>query len=91
MSEFYSHYRFAEGNSAKKSGGACAAGALLRLERVGDKVTALTSTDDGASWTEIKSGEIAGMPDEVCLGVAVSSGSNSDSATATFGALELTH
>ena len=91
MSEFYSHYRFAEGNSAKKSGGACVAGALLRLERVGDKVTALISADDGASWTEIKSGEIAGMPNEVCLGVAVSSGSNSDSATATFGALELTH
>ncbi len=86
MSEYYSHYRFAEGNSGKKSAGARTeqGGVLLRLVRVGDKVTASYSTD-GATFTEMKSDTFTpSLPSEVYVGLAVTSGNNSATATAVF-------
>ena len=89
MSEYYSHYRLSAGtNSSKKSGGARSAEGelLLRMEREGDRVEASYSADGGVSWQSIKSDSFASpLPSEVCIGVAVSSGSTSDSATARFG------
>ena len=86
LSEYYSHYRLAVGNSGKKSGGARAdAGeVMLRLARVGDKVTASYSTD-GVTFTDVKSDTFAAtLPEEVYVGLAVSSGNNTNTATATF-------
>ena len=90
LSEYYSHYRFAAGNSAKKSAGSRvdSGEVYLRLVRRGDSVEAAYSADGGASYTPIKSDSFAaGLGAEVYVGLVVSSGSNSDAATATFGAV----
>lgn len=91
--DYYSHYRLATGEkSGKKSGGARAAGddVVLKLTRTGDKVEALYSADGGATFTTIKSDTFAtALPAEVYVGMAVSSGDNSKSATARFSDLRV--
>lgn len=92
LSEYYSHYRFAAGNSGKKSAGSRtdSGEVYLRLVREGDRVEAAYSTDGGANYTPIKSDSFAaGLGEEVYVGLVVSSGSNSDAATATFGAVTI--
>lgn len=84
---YYSHYRLAAAaKSAKKEGAARVDGenALLRLVREGQKFTASVSTDGGATYTDIKSDSFTGLPDEVYVGLCVSSGDNSKTATAVF-------
>ena len=87
LSEYYSHYRYAAGNSGKKSAGARTetGGVVLQLVRTGDKVKASYSTDAGANFTAIKSDTFAtALPEEVYIGLAVTSGNNTDTATGKF-------
>lgn len=89
-----SHYRVTAGSkSSKKTVGSRAADntqALLRLTRKGNDFTADYSTDGGATYTECYSGSFAtALPDEVYVGLVVSSGDNSKSASATFRNLTL--
>lgn len=84
---YYSHYRLAAAaKSGKKEGAARVDGenALLRLVREGQKFTASVSTDGGATYTDIKSDSFTSLPDEVYVGLCVSSGDNSKTATAVF-------
>ena len=93
LSEYYSHYRFTSGgNSGKKSGGARtdSGSVKLKLVRTGDSVVAYYSADGGSSYTQTKSDSFeSALPAEVYVGLAVSSGSNSDAATAKYGAVEI--
>ena len=72
--------------SAKKAGPASAEGdnAVLKLVREGQKFTASVSTDGGATFTDLKSDSFAALPEEVYVGLCVSSGDNSKTATAVF-------
>ncbi|MBP3439922.1 MAG: right-handed parallel beta-helix repeat-containing protein [Tidjanibacter sp.] len=85
--DYYSHYRLTSGAKAsKKSMGTRAAGddVVLRLTRSGSSVEAAYSTDGGATFTVGKSDSFAALADEVYVGLVVSSGDNSTSATAQF-------
>ncbi len=84
---YYSHYRLAAAaNSGKKAGATSAVGdnAVLKLVREGEKFTASVSTDGGATFADIKSDSFTGLPNEVYVGLCVSSGDNSKTATAVF-------
>jgi pilin isopeptide linkage protein len=90
--DYYSHYRLAEGsNSSKKSMGTRTAGddVVLRLTRTGSKFEAAYSTDGGATFTVGKSDSFAALSEEVYVGLAVSSGDNSKSATAKFSQMRI--
>jgi regulation of enolase protein 1 (concanavalin A-like superfamily) len=90
--DYYSHYRLAEGsNSSKKSMGTRTAGddVVLRLTRTGSKFEAAYSTDGGATFTAGKSDSFVGLAEEVYVGLAVSSGDNSKSATAQFSSMSI--
>lgn len=91
--DYYSHYRTTAGSkSGKKSGGSRTddGSVVLRLSRTGDKYTALYSTDGGANFTEIRSETFASaLPEELYVGLAVSSGDNSKSATARFAEFDI--
>jgi regulation of enolase protein 1 (concanavalin A-like superfamily) len=90
--DYYSHYRLTAGEkSSKKSMGTRAAGdsVVLRLTRTGDKFEAAYSTDGGATFTAGKSDSFVGLAEEVYVGLAVSSGDNSKSATAEFSSLTI--
>jgi regulation of enolase protein 1 (concanavalin A-like superfamily) len=54
----------------------------VRLERVGSTLTSYKSAN-GVSWTKINSASIT-MASQITIGLAVTSGSNSATATATF-------
>jgi hypothetical protein len=54
----------------------------VRLERVGSTLTSYKSAN-GVSWTKINSSSIT-MASQITIGLAVTSGSNSATATATF-------
>lgn len=59
---------------------------VLRIERMGDSCSLSYSLDGGATFGKVRTESFdGGLPETLCLGVAVSSGSNSDSATAVFG------
>ncbi|WP_369173293.1 alginate lyase family protein [Streptomyces sp. R28] len=51
------------GKSAFTGSGTAALPSLLRLKRVGTAFTATLSTDDGATWTTLATGEIPGFGD----------------------------
>lgn len=51
------------GASVFSGSGAVQLPALLRLKRTGTAFTASVSTDDGATWTDLASGEIPGFGD----------------------------
>ncbi|WP_230396081.1 alginate lyase family protein [Streptomyces blattellae] len=51
------------GRSAFTGNGAAALPSLLRLKRVGTAFTAALSTDDGATWTTVATGEVPGFGD----------------------------
>jgi hypothetical protein len=51
------------GRSAFTGNGVAALPSLLRLKRVGTAFTAALSTDDGATWTTLATGEIPGFGD----------------------------
>ena len=59
---------------------------MLRIERTGDSCSLSYSLDGGATFGKVRTEQFdGGLPETLCLGLAVSSGSNSDSATAVFG------
>ena len=91
--EYYSHYRLASGEkSGKKSLGTFSAtdNAVLKLVRKGNAFEAHISTDGGATYSATKSDSFtATLPQELYVGVCVSSGDNSKTATATFSDLTI--
>ena len=74
--------RVANGGLSTSTGSAGAAPAWVKLQRRGNTITALRSAD-GASWTVVASDTFA-MPDDVHVGLAVSSHDATRLATATF-------
>ncbi|MFG2786377.1 alginate lyase family protein [Streptomyces sp. NPDC048419] len=64
---------------------------LLRLKRTGTAFAAAVSTDDGATWTALASGEIPGFGDAPChVGLVVCSRSPQALGTATFDEVSIT-
>ena len=91
--EYYSHYRMTSGgNASKKAAGTrtSADNAVLKLVRTGDKFEAFYSTDGGATFSSTKSDSFVGLPAELYVGLCVSSGDNSKTATAVFSNFTLT-
>jgi hypothetical protein len=91
--EYYSHYRMTSGgNASKKAAGTrtSADNAVLKLVRTGDKFEAFYSTDGGATFSATKSDSFVGLPAELYVGLCVSSGDNSKTATAVFSNFTLT-
>ncbi|MFF0011960.1 alginate lyase family protein [Streptomyces sp. NPDC005374] len=79
------------GASAFTGNGATQLPALLRLKRTGTAFTAALSTDDGATWTDLASGEIPGFGDAPChVGLVACSRSPLTLVTSTFDEVSIT-
>ena len=84
-SDLYFYYRSSTGGSSTYQGNKAISGLpyWVELVRSGNTFTAYTSVN-GLSWTQLESSETITMPQNVYVGLAVSSQSTSSLATATF-------
>ena len=58
---------------------------VLRIERTGDSCSLSYSLDGGTTFGKVRTESFGGgLPETLCLGLAVSSGNSSKSATAVF-------
>lgn len=79
------------GASAFSGNGTARLPALLRLKRTGTVFTAALSTDDGATWTDLATGEIPGFGDApFYVGLVVCSRSPLALGTSTFDEVSIT-
>ncbi|MFE9642782.1 alginate lyase family protein [Streptomyces sp. NPDC006365] len=79
------------GRSAFTGSGTVTAPCLLRLERAGTAFTAAVSTDDGATWTTLATGEIPGFGDApYYVGLVVCSRNPLARSTARFSEVSIT-
>lgn len=80
------------GKSAFTGSGTAALPSLLRLKRVGTAFTAALSTDDGATWTTLATGEIPGFGDAPYhVGLVVCSRDQQARCTAEFDEVSIKH
>lgn len=88
-SGYYRSVRVAEGNASRGTLTAPAAStevpAIVKIERSGDKCSLSYSLDGGATFGTANTQSFTDLPETVCIGLAVSSGNNSNTATARFG------
>jgi len=89
-SYMYFDYRTSTGGSWNNNGDMVIPGLpyWVELVRAGNTLTAYTSLD-GLYWTQLESSETVTMAQNVYIGLAVSSGSNSSLATATFDSVSI--
>jgi hypothetical protein len=79
------------GKSAFTGGGTAALPSLLRLKRVGTAFAAALSTDDGATWATLATGEIPGFGDApYYVGLVVCSRDPLTRCTTEFGEVSIT-
>ncbi|WP_328773216.1 alginate lyase family protein [Streptomyces sp. NBC_00286] len=79
------------GRSAFTGNGTVTAPCLLRLKRAGTAFTAAVSTDDGATWTALATGEIPGFGDALYyVGLVVCSRDPLARSTARFSEVSIT-
>ncbi|MGW1612906.1 alginate lyase family protein [Streptomyces sp. NPDC002285] len=80
------------GKSAFTGSGTAAVPSLLRLKRVGTAFTAALSTDDGATWTTLATGEIPGFGDAPYhVGLVVCSRNQLACCSTEFDEVSITH
>ena len=86
----YFHYRTSAGGSTTTANGsATAAPYWVKLVRSSNTLSAFKSTN-GTSWTQVGSNTTVTMSDPIYIGLAVTSGSTSATATATFDNVSIT-
>ena len=86
----YFHYRTSAGGSTSTSNGTAAAAPYwVKLVRSSNTLSAYKSTN-GTSWTQVGSNTTVTMTDPIYIGLAVTSGSTSATATATFDNVSIT-
>lgn len=83
---YYSR-RVTAGNAGRGSLSASGTGGktVLKLVRTGNDCTISVSQDGGATFGSTRKESFASLPETVCVGLAVNSGDNSNTATAQFG------
>lgn len=88
QSSYYYSYRCALGENTSKGNmpetSSSGDEVVLKLRREGNTFYASYSVDGGLSFGAEKSNEITDMPQNICLGLAVSSANNKTTATAVF-------
>ena len=86
----YFHRRTSAGGSTSTSNGAAAAAPYwVKLVRSSNTLSAYKSTN-GTTWTQVGSNTTVTMSDPIYIGLAVTSGSTSAAATATFDNVSIT-
>ena len=89
---YYYSFRLATGEKASKGAIPAASGTgdvVMKLRREGSLCYVSYSLDGGATFGSEKKNEIPGLPDTVCVGLAVNSANNETSGTAVFSSFEL--
>lgn len=89
---YYSCYRATSGSdrSNKSMSGATGSGDVyLKLQRSGSTMIASYSLDGGATFPKTIESAFTNLPNEVCVGLVVSSGDSTATATATFSDIQI--